>query len=229
MRGKRWWPEMGSRGREHSVMLWHGPGAGWKGVCGRLIVGFRGKGDTRCVVDGRTGTVWGMRVCCCAVLEKGEWNRIGVLQTSWVRVFWWWTGRQYVQCSISSPCTAPGAPRASRVCRFGARAACRWREVRFRSRREVRETWHPRHALLGCGKATDGLAWLISTVAMPSWVVAKRGETRERWWVVIGQELWSRGFPAYRQLGARWRVSTFLFFILRMYSCSNHHRSRGES
>jgi hypothetical protein len=44
MRGKRWWPEMGSRGREHSVMLWHGPGAGWKGGVWEAYCGIPGEG-----------------------------------------------------------------------------------------------------------------------------------------------------------------------------------------
>jgi hypothetical protein len=151
----------------------------------------------------------GVLLCC---FGKGGWNRIGGLQTSWVRTVWWWTGRQYVQCSISSPCTPQGAPRASRVCRFGARAACRWREVRFRDgvrfgKLGIRDTrcwdvarrrtgWRGLYQRWQCRHG-----WWRNE--------ARRGRV---WWVVIGQELWSRGFPAYRQLGPRWGVSTFLIF-----------------
>ena len=52
-------------------------------------------------------------------------------------------------------------------------------------------------------RAGCGCKWLVSTVAMPSWVVAKRARDASCGWVVRVRSKWCRGFPACRQLQGR--------------------------
>lgn len=77
-------------------------------------------------------------------------------------------------CSISSPPTPSLERHSRRVCRFGQE-----QRVGRKGGFEVRNLGihiHPRHALLGWRTGRCGCLWLVSTVAMASWVVvAKRG------------------------------------------------------
>lgn len=157
-------------------MLWHGPGggrAGWK-KGGRPIMGFRG-GDTR-------GGWWEDRngvknlVCCCLLLGKGGWDR------GFVRVVGLVVEGRDVQYLISClrACGLPGAPRASRVCRFGQeRRVGRAARVQFRG--EV-GTWHP-SATRGAGVDV----WWVGRVACINGgnAVMGGGETRRDASVVV--------------------------------------------
>lgn len=109
---------------------------------------------------------------CCLLVRKGGWDR------GFVCVGGWFGGGGTV-CAVQYLISClPGAPRASRVVSGKSGVLDERRGFSFGVRWEL--GIHPRHALLGW-VGGGRVVWLVSTLEMPSWVVAKRGETRG-WW-----------------------------------------------